>query len=438
MNIKELNNKGLDREWLVTIPKEIITNKLDEKYVQISRTAKLPGFRPGKVPIKMIKQKYSQSVIPEVMDDVINSTIRNAVKEKDIKPSVQPKVDIEKFEEGNELIFKVFFQIMPEVPNMDLKKISVEKPVLDIKDDDINRTLKELAEKHERFEPLTKKRKAKRDDLVLFDYEGNINGKKFEGNQGKDETVVLGSNKYIPGYEDQMIGTEIGEKRKIHVTFPKDYRVNKIAGKKAEFSILIKDIQSKVKKVDIDDKLAKELGEKDLNTLKEKIKEKMTIDYNKFSELKVRRETTEELLKLYSFDLPSKMIDEEVSFLKSQTKDKSEKEINEFAARRVKLGLILNNIGTKNNIEVNDQDLTKAVVSETQKHPGQEKKIVDFYKNNPQMMNNLRGVAFEEKVLTFVTKICSIKTRLCTFDELFESDQLKPEKKIVSSKKKGK
>ena len=438
MSIKELNNKGLDREWLVTVPGVAVSNKLDEKYLQISKTAKLPGFRPGKVPINMIKERYAKSVLPEVMDDIINTTIKNAVKEKELRPSVQPKVNIEKFEEGNELIFKVFFQIMPEIPDMDLKKISIEKPVLEIKDEDVKRTLEELAEKHERFEPLKKNRSAKKNDLILFDYEGTIGGKKFKGNEGKDETVVIGSNKFIPGYEDQMIGTEIGEKKKINVTFPKDYRVTEIAGKKAQFLISIKDIQSRVSKVKIDDKLATELGEKSLDSLKEKIKEKMNIDYNKFSELKIRREATEKLLKLYKFNLPSKMIDEEINFIKTQSKDKTETEVKDFATRRVKLGLILNNIGGKNNIEVNDQDLTKAVVAETQKHPGQEKKIVDFYKNNPQMMNNLRGVAFEEKVLTFITKACSIKTKNYTFDELFNQDQLKPEKKMVSSQKKGK
>lgn len=435
MKLDELNCKGLDREWKITIPKLAVSEKLNEKFSDISKSIKLPGFRPGKVPLNLIKQRYSQSVLPEVLDEIVNASIKEAVKVRKILPSVQPKIDVKKYEEGSELIFNVSFQIMPEIPDIDLKKIVLEKPQLEIDEIDIQKALKELAEKHERFEPLKKKRKAKKSDLILFDYVGKINGKRFKGGEGNDEKVVIGSNKYIPGYEEQMIGTEIGESKEIKVTFPKDYRVAEIANKNANFSLLIKDIQSKVSNIEIDDKLAKELGENDLESLKKKIREKMLGDYNKFSELKVRREATEKIIEKYKFDLPSRMIDDEEKFLKEQSKNKTKKEIRDFAKKRVKLGLILNKIGKENNIEVNDQDLTKAVVAETQKYPGEEKKIVDFYKNNPQMMNNLRGVAFEEKVVTFITNLCSIKLKKCTFDQLFNSDQLKPEKKIVVSKK---
>ena len=437
MKVEEIKTKGLDVEWNVTVPAVKINEKINERYLKIAGTVKLPGFRPGKVPMNIIKQRYSASILPEVLDEVVNSSLKEVVVEKKIQPSVQPKVDIKKFEEGSELVFNVSFQKMPDIKEIDLKKITVEKPVLEIEDKDIKKTLKELADKHERFEPLKAKRNAKKGDLVLFDYEGKINNKSFEGNKGVNETVVLGSNKYIPGYEEQMIGIAIDEEKNINVTFPNDYRVRDIAGKEAIFNLKIKDIQSKVKDIAIDEKLAKEMGEKDLESLKNKIRNKMTSDYNQFSSLKVRREITEKVLSASKFDIPSKMIEEEIKFMKSQDSKKSDKEIKELATRRVKLGLILNSIGKNNKIEVNDKDLTQAVVSEAQKYPGDEKKVVDFYQKNPQMMNNLRGLAFEEKVLNFISNVCILKPKNYTFDDLFNTKQLEPEKKQVKNKKKG-
>ena len=437
MKVEEIKTKGLDVEWNVTVPAVKINEKINERYLKIAGTVKLPGFRPGKVPMNIIKQRYSASILPEVLDEVVNSSLKEVVVEKKIQPSVQPKVDIKKFEEGSELVFNVSFQKMPDIKEIDLKKITVEKPVLEIEDKDIKKALTELADKHERFEPLKAKRNAKKGDLVLFDYEGKINNKSFEGNKGVNETVVLGSNKYIPGYEEQMIGIAVDEEKDINVTFPNDYRVRDIAGKEATFNLKIKDIQSKVKNVAIDEKLAKEMGEKDLESLKKKIRDKMMSDYNQFSSLKVRREITEKVLSASKFDIPSKMIEEEIKFMKSQDSKKSDKEIKELATRRVKLGLILNSIGKNNKIEVNDKDLTQAVVSEAQKYPGDEKKVVDFYQKNPQMMNNLRGLAFEEKVLNFISNVCILKPKNYTFDDLFNTKQLEPEKKHVKNKKKG-
>ena len=437
MKVEEIKTKGLDVEWNVTVPAVKINEKINERYLKIAGTVKLPGFRPGEVPMNIIKQRYSASILPEVLDEVVNSSLKEVVVEKKIQPSVQPKVDIKKFEEGSELVFNVSFQKMPDIKEIDLKKITVEKPVLEIEDKDIKKALTELADKHERFEPLKAKRNAKKGDLVLFDYEGKINNKSFEGNKGVNETVVLGSNKYIPGYEEQMIGIAVDEEKDINVTFPNDYRVRDIAGKEATFNLKIKDIQSKVKNVAIDEKLAKEMGEKDLESLKKKIRDKMMSDYNQFSSLKVRREITEKVLSASKFDIPSKMIEEEIKFMKSQDSKKSDKEIKELATRRVKLGLILNSIGKNNKIEVNDKDLTQAVVSEAQKYPGDEKKVVDFYQKNPQMMNNLRGLAFEEKVLNFISNVCILKPKNYTFDDLFNTKQLEPEKKQVKNKKKG-
>lgn len=436
MKIEEKKNKGLDLEWKVIIPSSSINSKLDAKYKDLAKNVKIPGFRPGKVPVNIIKKRFSQSVISEILDTVINENLRNAFLDKKIRPSVQPSVDIEKYEEGKDLTLNVKIQKMPEVKDFDLKTISLEKSNLNIREEDINNTLNDIAKKHERFAPLTKKRSSLDGDLVLFDYEGKIDNKKFENGSGKDETVVLGSNKYIPGYEEQMVGLNIGDDKEIKVKFPDDYREKSLAGKDASFHIKIKDVQERVKKIAIDDQLAKEVGEKSLQNLKEKIQDKMNNEFKTLSFLKMRRQATELLLKKLNFELPSRMVDDEINFLKSNSKDKKEKEIEELAKRRVKLGVIISSISEKNKIIIEDSDLTKSVVEEAKKYPGQEQQVVKFYKENPSMMNNLRGVALEEKVMNFVVNSCKKIEKKCTMDELFNSDFLKEEKSEISRKKK--
>ena len=441
MNIKEIKNKDkLTVEWNVTIPAKVINDELNKKYYDLKNKVNLPGFRPGKVPVSIIKKRYSQNIISETLDKLINDSLTKEVRDRKLKPSVQPKVDIRNYEEGKNLEFNAVFQLMPDIPDFELKKIEIEKSKLKIEKKDIDNSLEQIAEKHERFIPLQKKRRSKKGDLVLFDYEGSINGKSFEGSLGKDETVVLGSGKYIPGYEDQMIGTETGEAKTISVIFPEDYRVKKIAGKKASFELKIKDIQERVKKVLIDDKLAEEVGETNLTVLKQKIEDRMNKDFEQLSALKMRREATEKMLKEFSFTIPTKMVDAEFEFLKNQSeqKERNESEIKKLANRRVKLGLIINSISDKNNIVVEDADLTQAVVSEATRYPGQEKQVVEFYKNNPNLMNNLRGIALEEKVMKFVVNSCNKKDKICSIDELFKSDFLQNEKKLISDKKENK
>ena len=438
MKIEELKKtKDLDVEWKVTIPAPEINIELDKKYLEIQKDVKIPGFRQGKVPLNIIKDRYSKNVLPEVTDKVINENLTKAILEKKLKPAIQPKVDIDKYEEGGDMSLNVSFQLMPEIGNIDIGSFTIERSKLKITENDIKNSLEDISKKHERFTPLTKKRKSILGDLVLFDYVGKIKDKVFSGGSGNDETVVLGSNKYIPGYEDQMVGLNVGEAKAVKVKFPEDYRTKELAGKDAIFDIKIKDIQERVKKVPIDDKLATEVGEKNLNDLKNKIREKMQTDFQTLSNLKMRREASETLLKSSKFDIPSKMIDSEFGYLKSNSNDKKidEKNTKKLAERRVKLGLIINSIADKNNIVVEDSDLTKAVADEASKYPGQEKQVVEFYKQNPNLMQNLRGVAMEEKVMLYVVNSCKKKDKECTIEELFKSDFLKEENELIKQNK---
>ncbi len=437
MKIEETKKtKDLNIEWKITIKANDINLELDQKYSDIQKELKIPGFRQGKVPLNIIKERYSKSVIPEVTDKIINQMLSKAILERKLRPAVQPRVDVDKYEEGGDMSLLVSFQIMPEISDIDLKSITLEKSVLKILDTDIQNSLDDIAKNHERFKPLVKKRKSIMGDLILFDYNGKINGKEFSGGSGKDETVVLGSNKYIPGYEEQMVGLETDSEKTLKVKFPEDYRSKNLAGKDATFDIKIKDIQERVKKVQVDDKLAQEVGEKNLDHLKNKIKDKMQTDFQTLSSLKMRREASDLLVKKIKCDIPSQMIDNEFNFLKSNSTEKKidEKVIRKLAEKRVKLGIIINSIAEKNKITVEDADLTKAVANEATKYPGQEKQVVEFYKSNPNMMQNLRGVALEEKVMSYVVNSCEKKNKSCSIEELFKSDFLKEENKLITKK----
>ena len=214
--IEEIKNKGLDIEWNMTIPADKINVILDKKYQELSQNIKIPGFRPGKVPIAIVKKRYSKSVMSEILDNLINDNLREVLLEKKIRPSVQPTVNVKSYEEGKDLSLNVVIQKMPDIKKIDLSEFKIEKSILQVSDADIQNTLDDIAKKHERFSPLKNKRAAKNGDLILFDYEGKIDGKAFDKNTGKDETVVLGSNKYIPGYEEQMVGLNINEEKDIN------------------------------------------------------------------------------------------------------------------------------------------------------------------------------------------------------------------------------
>ena len=223
MKIEELKKtKDLDVEWKVTIPAPEINIELDKKYLEIQKDVKIPGFRQGKVPLNIIKDRYSKNVLPEVTDKLINENLTKAILEKKLKPAIQPKVDIDKYEEGGDMSLNVSFQLMPEIGNIDIGSFTIERSKLKITENDIKNSLEDISKKHERFTPLTKKRKSILGDLVLFDYVGKIKDKVFSGGSGNDETVVLGSNKYIPGYEDQMVGLNVGEAKAVKVKFPED------------------------------------------------------------------------------------------------------------------------------------------------------------------------------------------------------------------------
>ena len=238
MKIEETKKtKDLNIEWKITIKANDINLELDQKYSDIQKELKIPGFRQGKVPLNIIKERYSKSVIPEVTDKIINQMLSKAILERKLRPAVQPRVDVDKYEEGGDMSLLVSFQIMPEISDIDLKSITLEKSVLKILDTDIQNSLDDIAKNHERFKPLVKKRKSIMGDLILFDYNGKINGKEFSGGSGKDETVVLGSNKYIPGYEEQMVGLNVGDEKEIKVKFPEDYREKSLAGKNAKFEL---------------------------------------------------------------------------------------------------------------------------------------------------------------------------------------------------------
>jgi len=413
--IMKLTSKGLLTEFKAIVPEEQVKSELETKLNSIAAEVKVPGFRPGKVPLPVLKSKFGKSVMGEVLEKVVNDTIKIIIENNKLDVVTQPKVKVDSYEEGKDLSCKISIEIFPEVPEIDFSKMKFDRYLAEVTDSDLDHTLQDLASKHKRFERIKAPRKAKMGDTVIFDYSATCEGKTFPGGSGQNEEIELGSGRYIPGYEEQMVGVEENKDSEVNVTFPADYRSSEMANKKVVFKIRVKKIKEPLK-VGIDDKLAQDFGSKDIQAFKEKMKGDLINQNNHFATTILKRDITDSLVKKYNLPLPQGMIDDTLEGLKrhassksSHASDKQKKEekdkngddhLLKKARRMVLLNIILSRFAKKHNILVSEEELTSAVESQAKSEfPGQEKMFIEQYRQNPEALSALRGRILEAKVL---------------------------------------
>ena len=419
MKITQNKAKGLNRSFSVVIPADEFKAASDKKLTELSKKIKLPGFRPGKAPFAVIKQKYEGAVKGEVAEDLIQKAVAEALAENKIKAANTPKIDKVKLENGKDFEFSIEVEALPEVKVPALEKINVTKLQAKADDKEIKSTIDNLLLSHRKTEKTDEKRAAKKDDVLVIDFTGFIDGKEFQGGKGKDCYIQLGSNTFIPGFEDQLIGAKVGDDVKVDVTFPKDYTVPELKGKKASFDVKVKELRKMIVP-DLNDDFAKKLGAKDLDGLRKMISDVLNNEYEQLSKLHLKRALLDALDPLCDFEAPKSMLDAELDSIlaeierskkngtldeqdKKKSKDDFSKEYKPVAERRVKLGLLLAKIADENKITLSGQDIQKAIMAEVQRYPAQSKEIFEFYKKNPQAVERLKGPVFEEKVIDFVT-----------------------------------
>ena len=419
MKIKETKSEGLSREYQVTISAKDFDAAVTKKLNEISKTVSMAGFRAGKVPFAMIEKKYKGNAMSEALDDIIRDGVNDLLKEKDLRPVFTPDVDLKKFEEGKDIEFTVSMDVMPEIELKDFSAIKIEKVMADVPEEEDRATVK--------------------GDIAVIDFVGSIDGVEFNGGKGEAYPLEIGSNSFIPGYEDQLIGKKVGEVVNVKATFPENYHAKDLAGKEALFVTTIKEIRT-VKKAEINDEFAKAMGKDTLDALKEDVRKHIAQDYEAASKMKMKRSLLDALDKAYKFDVPQKLVDMEYDSIVKQyeaakknnqldedEKNKKEadllKEYKEIAVRRVKLGLLLAEVGKDAKIEVTQEDINKAIMTEAQRYPMQAKAIFDFYLKNKEAIERLRTQVYEEKVMDYVLSKVETKEKKVSVEELYNFDE---------------
>jgi trigger factor len=452
MQVTETNAEGLKREFTIVLDASEIDRRMNDRLVDISKTIRMKGFRPGKVPASLVKKMHGQAVLGEVLERAVDETSRSALDEKKIRPALQPKVEVKEFGEGKGLEYTMTVEMLPEIKIGDLSKLKVERPVAQVPDADVDTFLGSLAESQKNFETAAKTRKAAEGDAVLIDFVGSVDGVKFDGGAGEDFTLELGSGQFIPGFEDQLVGTKTGDKVDVNVTFPEQYQAADLAGKAALFEVTVKEVKV-AKPMTVDDAFAEKMGLKDLAELKEKAREQLGRELKSLSRMRVKRNLLDALAGDYDFDVPLGMVDMEFEQIwqefqreleaegrsmedEDQSEDELQTEYRTIAERRVRLGLVLSEIGQGNNVEIKADELNQALAMEARRYPGQEQAVIKYFRENPQALAQLRAPLYEDKVVDFILEMAQVTDKTVTREELeAEPEDVDAKPKKAAAKK---
>ena len=472
MEVTETITEGLKREFKVVIAAAEIDSKVDERLKEIAPTLQLPGFRPGKVPATLVKKRFGQSLLGEVLEKSVNESSQQALDERGLRPAGQPNIEVVSFDEGKDLEFNLSVELMPEIEPLDYSVLKLKKLVAEANEKDIDDALSKLAEQHKGSEPISSKRASKIGDILVIDFVGSVDGEKFDGGSAEGHHLELGSNQFIPGFEEQLVGKKAGASVKVEVKFPENYSQANLSGKNAFFDTKIKEIRQSTK-VKIDDDFAKLFGLEELSALRDALKTQIEQELEQTTKARLKRELLDKLEDVKPFDVPQSMSDQEYASICQAVKaneenantsnldqqennnedgegatpvdeslsDDDKKEYRQIAERRVRLALVLQEVGRLNNIEVSDEEVQRALFQEASRYPGQEKQIMELYQKNPQAMASIRAPLYEDKIVDFITEMAEVSEKKVTRDELLaepaNEEVVKPKetKKKTSAKK---
>ena len=405
MKVTIENIKGLNKDIKVFIDKDTMNSHMDEKYEEIKGTVNLKGFRPGKVPKEVLKRQFGKALFGEVLDKVLKDTSTKALEENKIKPAGQPKLDLKIYGEDKELEYVLSVTELPKVETRSLENIKFDQYSVKIDANETDKRIKEIAKNQPSFKDASPETKAKEGDLVVLDYQATVDGKEFKGSEGKNTQLTLGKDLFLKGFDKQLIGVKKDEEKTVDATLPENFPEKELVNKKAKFVCKIINVKNP-EDVKIDDTFAKNLGAKDLNDLKTLISKQINDEYKNSLDQLSKTQILKEIEKIKIDEIPENLIEEEVKIL-SQGMDEQEAKKNkakftETAKTRIKTGLILNEFGEKNKIQVTEQEIQAEVQKQLRMMPGQEKMVMDFYQKNPSAVASLRGTVYEEKILNLI------------------------------------
>lgn len=463
MQVTETLNSGLKREIKITVPAGDMEAKLMARLSDARSKVRINGFRPGKVPVQHLRKVYGKSFMAEVVNEILNDSTRSIITGRGEKAAMQPEVIMTEDEKEAEKIlaggadfeFRLNYEIIPPIEIKDFSDIKVTRQVFDVPDSEIDEQVKRVAESARTYEPKTGK--AAEGDRVTIDYVGKIDGEAFSGGAGTDQPLVLGSKEFIPGFEDQLIGSKAGDERQVTVTFPENYQAAHLAGKEATFDVTVKEV-SQPGALEINDEMAKNLGLESLERLREVVRGQIENQFGSMTRQKIKRQLLDQLDAAYAFEAPSKLVEAEFNNIWNQvnrdleaagrtfadeetTEEEARAEYMRLAERRVRLGLVLAEIGEKAGVTVSDEELQRGLLEQVRRYPAnQQQEAFEFYRSNPEALNTLRAPLFEEKVVDHllsqisVTDVKVSKEELMADDEDSETAKAKPAKKAAAKK----
>ncbi len=444
MQITETLADGLKHDFRVVVPAEDLRSKIDDKLAEYGANMRLPGFRPGKAPLKILRQRFGRAVEGEILEDTINRGTQQAIEERGLKPAVMPQIDMVSdlangLPAGADLEYTVSVEALPDIEPIDFASLELERLEAEPADEVVEEEIERIAKATAELAPVEDDRGAAQGDTLTIDFEGKIDGEAFAGGAAEDYEIELGTGEFIPGFEDQLVGARAGESRDVEVEFPEEYNAAHLAGKAAVFSVEIKEIRER-KAVDPDDEMAKRVGFDDLAALRQSVVDRIKGHYGGVARMVVKRQLFDRLEEEHDFPLPESMVETEFGSIwgeiekrleesdaeevrEGKTDDELKDEYRKVAERRIRLGLLLAEVGRQNNIEVNQEDLQRAMASQVQQFPGQEQVVLDFYRKNPSALSQFEGPILENKVVEFILELAQVTTREVSAEELIAASE---------------
>ncbi|WP_146345050.1 trigger factor [Falsiphaeobacter marinintestinus] len=433
MQVTETLNEGLKRGYAITVTAAELDEKVNEKLVEARPEVEMKGFRKGKVPMPLLKKQFGQRLMGEAMQEAIDGAMNKHFEDSGDRPALQPEVKMtnEDWKEGDDVNVDMSYEALPAIPDVDLKSVVLERLVVKADDAAVDEALGNLAETAQDFNAREDGAEAQDGDQIVMDFVGKVDGEAFEGGAAEDYPLVLGSNSFIPGFEEQLVGCKAGDAKDVTVNFPDEYQAEHLAGKEAVFACTVKEVKEPVA-AEINDELATKFGAEDLAALKGQIAERLEAEYAGAARAVVKRTLLDKLDELVSFDLPPSLVEAEAGQIAHQLWHEENPEVeghdhpeitptdehNSLAERRVRLGLLLAELGQKAEVEVSDAEMTQAIMNQARQYPGQERQFFEFVQQNAQMQQQLRAPIFEDKVIDYVLELAEVTDKEVSKDDL--------------------
>ncbi len=420
MKIEVQSKKGLRTVLSIVIDKKTIKSKMDQRLSELQKEVSLKGFRPGKVPPSIIKSQFGKSIYGEVIDKVLRETSSKAISEKKLKVAGQPKIDLKQFGEGKDLNYELQIDCLPKIELMPFEKIKADEYKIKIEKKIIEDKLKDISEQNKKFEDKKNNEKAIKGDQVVFDYTATIDGKSFEGSEGKAVQIELGKDLFLKDFDKQLIGVKKGKEKLVESILPSNHPKKELANKKTKFKCKVSKVKKAVERK-IDDEFAKMMGAKDITDLKLLIEKQISSQYSQALSSITKKKILDQIEKNHNLDLPKNLIDQELKLmtknLKPEEIEKHKNENEKLAKSRIKLGLILNEIGEKNDLKVADDEVSAEIQKQVKGMPGQEKMVLEYYQKNPSASQNLKGSLYEEKIINLIKSKMQISKKKLSVEE---------------------